>query len=158
MLRSNTLEFLKDCSRSYGDIIPLRLPMTTAYLLNHPAHVEYVLQTNYRNYHKCAMMERLKPVFGNGLVTSDDELWARQRKLMQPSFHRKKIDALAEPMTATIAEHLGHWNRRAVHRQEFNLSEDISLLTLEIVLRTMFGSSLGDEGKELARALVLGNE
>jgi cytochrome P450 len=158
MLRANTLDFFIKVSRSYGDIVPLRLPMTTAYLLNHPAHVEYVLQTNHRNYHKCAMMERLKPVFGNGLVTSDDELWARQRKLMQPSFHRKKIEALADPMTAVIGEHLGHWNIRARRGEEFNLSEDISCLTLEIVLRTMFGSSLGDEGKELSRALVLGNE
>ena len=74
MLRANTLGFLQDATRKFGDIVPLRLPMTTAYLLNHPAHVEHVLQTNYRNYHKCAMMERLKPVFGNGLVTSDDEL------------------------------------------------------------------------------------
>ena len=132
--------------------------MTTAYLLNHPAHVEHVLQTNYRNYSKCAMMERLKPIFGNGLVTSDDELWARQRKLMQPSFHRKKIEALAPVMAGTVTEHLEIWKRRSRDGEEFNLSEDISVLTLEIVLRTMFGSGLGDEAPQLARALVLANE
>src|SRR5690606_9195315 len=98
--------------------------------------------TNYRNYNKCGMMERMKPVFGNGLVTSDDELWARQRKLMQPSFHRKKIDALSEPMTETVTAHLRQWHQRAASGAEFNLSDDISCLTLDIVLRTMFGSSL----------------
>jgi cytochrome P450 len=158
MLRANTLGFFQEAAQKFGDIVPLRLPMTTAFLLNHPAHVEHVLQTNYRNYNKCAMMERLKPVFGNGLVTSDDELWARQRRLMQPSFHRKKIEALAEPMTQAITEHLGQWRSRAASREEFNLSEDISCLTLEVVLRTMFGSSLGTDASELARALVLGNE
>ena len=132
--------------------------MTTAYLLNHPAHVEHVLQTNYRNYSKCAMMERLKPIFGNGLVTSDDELWTRQRKLMQPSFHRKKMEALAPVMAACVTEHLEAWRRRAKAGEEFNLSDDISCLTLEIVLRTMFGSGLGEDGAYLARSLVLANE
>ncbi len=104
MLRSNTLGFLKECSRTFGDIVPLRLPMTTAYLLNHPAHVEHVLQTNYRNYSKCAMMERLKPIFGNGLVTSDDELWTRQRKLMQPSFHRVRRQNIWRRSQRKLAE------------------------------------------------------
>ncbi|MDX2142161.1 MAG: cytochrome P450 [Rhodospirillaceae bacterium] len=158
MLRARTLKFLVDVSRRYGELVPLRLMMNTAYLLNHPAHVEHVLQTNYRNYRKAPMIERLKPIFGEGLVTSEDEFWARQRTLMQPSFHRKKIEALAPPMVEVVAAHLELWRRRAQQGAEFNLSEDISCLTLEVVLKTMFGSGLGDDAPALSRALVLANE
>jgi cytochrome P450 len=158
MLRSDTLGFLKRSAETYGDFVPLRILMQTAYLLNHPSHVEHVLQTNYRNYRKAPMIDRLKPVFGEGLVTSEDDFWARQRTLMQPSFHRKRMDALAPPMVAVIEKHLEGWSAKAKSGAEFNLSEDISCLTLEIVLQTMFSSGLGDEASELSRALVLINE
>jgi cytochrome P450 len=158
MLRADTINFLVSASRNYGDLVPLKLFMSTAYLLNHPAHVEHVLQTNYRNYRKAPMIDRLKPIFGEGLVTSEDEFWARQRSLMQPSFHRKKMESLAEPMVGVIERHLKQWHERASHGGEFNLSEDISCLTLEIVLQTMFSSGLGADGPALSRALVLANE
>jgi cytochrome P450 len=158
MLRANTLKFLVSASRNFGDLVPLRLLMNTAYLLNHPAHVEHVLQTNYKNYRKAPMIDRLKPIFGEGLVTSEDEFWSKQRTLMQPSFHRKRIEALGQPMVDVTREHLKVWRERALRGEEFNLSEDISCLTLEIVLRTMFSSGLGEEGPALSRALVLANE
>jgi cytochrome P450 len=158
MLRKNTLKFLVHASRHYGDLVPLRLLMSTAYLLNHPTHVEHVLQTNYKNYRKAPMIDRLKPIFGEGLVTSEDEFWSRQRSLMQPSFHRKRIEALAQPMVDVTREHLRVWRTRAQTGAEFNLSEDISVLTLEIVLKTMFSSGLGNEAPQLSRALVLANE
>ncbi|MBL8643824.1 MAG: cytochrome P450 [Rhodospirillaceae bacterium] len=158
MLRANTLQFLVDAARRYGDLVPLRLMMSTAYLLNHPAHVEHVLQTNYKNYRKAPMIDRLKPIFGDGLVTSEDEFWSRQRSLMQPSFHRKRIEALAGPMVEVTQRHLDTWRMRAASGLEFNLSEDISCLTLEVVLKTMFSSGLGEDGPALSRALVLANE
>jgi cytochrome P450 len=158
MLRRDTLGFLKETAATYGDIVPLRILMTTAYLLNHPSHVEHVLQTNHRNYRKAPMIDRLKPIFGEGLVTAQGECWSKQRVLLQPSFNRRKIDALASPMVATVTDHLKAWGARAADRGEFNLSDDISRLTLEIVLRTMFTASLGTESGEISKAMVLANE
>src|ERR1700744_2545570 len=98
MLRSETLKFLEETAHQYGDFVPLRILMTTAYLLNHPAHVEHVLQKNHRNYRKTPMLQNLKPVLGDGLFMSEGELWTRQRSLIQPSFHKDRVDALAGRM------------------------------------------------------------
>lgn len=155
MLRANTLEFLQDAARKFGDIVPLRILMTTAYLLNHPAHVEHVLQRNHRNYRKTPMLSKLRPVLGDGLFMSEGDLWTRQRNLIQPSFHKEKVDALAQKMVEVIDGHLKKWDERAASAETFNLSDDVSFLTLEIALQTMFGTGLGSDGDEFARAMKI---
>src|SRR5688572_15029773 len=126
MLRANTLKFLKHAA-SFGDFVPLRILMTTAYLLNHPVHVEHVLQKNHRNYRKTPMLGKLRPVLGDGLFMSEGELWTRQRKLIQPSFHKERVDALASIMTDTITAHLKAWEERAQTGEAFNLTDDIAV-------------------------------
>src|SRR5262245_13998068 len=155
MLRDDTFNFLKEVSRKYGDIVPLRILMTTAYLLNHPTHVEHVLQKNHRNYRKTPMLGKLRPVLGDGLFMSEGELWTRQRKLIQPSFHKERVDALASIMTDVITAHLKAWEKRAQTGETFNLTEDIAVLTLEIALQTMFGTGLGRDAEHFGEAMKI---
>lgn len=157
-LRGNTFKFLSSAAKTYGDFVPLRILMTTSYLLNHPAHVEHVLQKNYRNYRKTPMLEKLRPVLGDGLFTSENDLWKRQRNLIQPSFNRQRVDALADRMVAVIDDHLQQWRQKAQTGEEFNLSDDTSFLTLEIALQTMFGTSLHSDGEGFAEAMKVIHE
>src|SRR6185312_5600452 len=113
MLKANTLGFLDAVAKTYGDFVPMRTFMNTAYLLNHPKHIEHVLQTNYRNYRKTKMMEKFKPILGEGLFISEDELWTRQRKLVQPSFHRQRVEGMASTIVEAIREHIGAWDKYA---------------------------------------------
>ncbi|MGE3333752.1 MAG: cytochrome P450 [Rhodospirillaceae bacterium] len=158
MLRGNTFKFLVETARDFGDIVPLRILMTTAYLLNHPAHVEHVLQKNYRNYRKTPMLGKLRPVLGDGLFMSEGELWTRQRKLIQPSFHKERVDALASRMTDVIQSHLKTWETRAHSGEVFNISDDTSILTLEIALQTMFSTGLGGDANGFAEAMKIVHE
>jgi cytochrome P450 len=159
MMRANTLRYLEHVAKVYGDFVPMRMFMQTSYLLNHPAHVEHVLQTNYRNYRKTKMMEKFKPILGEGLFISEDELWTRQRRLIQPSFHKQRVEGMAGTIMEVISAHVGKWAEYAKAERSFNLSEDMSSLALEIALRTMFGNTFqpGEE-KAVSDALVVGNE
>ena len=158
MLRRDTLGFLQRTAREFGDLVPLPILMNTAFLLNHPSHVEHVLQTNHRNYRKAPMIDRLKPLFGEGLVTAQGEFWAKQRQLIQPAFHRKKIEALVPVMADVSRTHLDQWSSALGKGAEFNLSDDVANLTLETVLRTMFTAGLGSAREEASQALVLAND
>jgi cytochrome P450 len=158
MLRSDTARFLEMCSKQYGDLVPLRVFMTTAYLLNHPQHVEHVLQTNHRNYRKSPLVDRMKPLFGKGIFIAENEQWERQRKLIQPSFKRKNLELLSEHILSVIGEHLDGWEKKAKGFGEFNLSEDISSLTIDVLMKVFFGSSLGNDGVRLYKAMQLINE
>lgn len=158
-LRANTLGFLDHVAKTYGDLVPMRMFMSTAYLLNHPKHIEHVLQTNYRNYRKTKMMDKFKPILGEGLFISEDELWTRQRKLVQPSFHRQRVEAMGATMIEVIKDHVGMWDRFAASGEEFSLSLDMSYLALEVALRTMFGNSLPrEEANAISDALHVANE
>lgn len=158
-LRANTLGFLGQVVKTYGDFVPMRMFMSTAYLLNHPKHIEHVLQTNYRNYRKTKMMDKFKPILGEGLFISEDELWTRQRKLVQPSFHRQRVEAMGATMISVINDHVRMWDGFAATGEEVNLSLDMSYLALEVALRTMFGNSLPrEEANAISEALHVANE
>jgi cytochrome P450 len=59
-------------------------------LVTNPADIRHVLQDNARNYHKSPLYQKLRMFLGNGLLTSEDEFWLRQRRIAQPAFHRQR--------------------------------------------------------------------
>src|SRR5438132_167666 len=92
-LRNDPLSLYSSAWRQYGDYVRLRvLPRIYFYLLVHPDAVEHVLQRKNKNYRKPNILMRpVSLLMGNGLFTSEGDLWLRQRRLMQPAFHRQKL-------------------------------------------------------------------
>ena len=117
-LRRDPLGFLHLCAREYGDFVPLQLGPTRGILLNHPDFIEYVLVTNQRNFIKGPLVRDLRRLLGNGLVTSDGDLWLRQRRLAQPAFHRDRIAALGGVMVTQTERMRATW--------EYGETRDIS--------------------------------
>src|ERR1700691_6558304 len=83
--------FLEKAARDCGDIARFRLVHHSAYLLNHPDWIKEVLVTNQANFTKSRMLERARLLLGNGLLTSEDEVHRRQRRLVQPAFPRDRL-------------------------------------------------------------------
>ena len=101
------LEFRKDmpgfyrrCARDYGDVVRIRFGPMPVYQLNHPEYVEYVLLTGHLNFRKGFGHRLLRPVLGDGLILSEGDFWLRQRRLMQPAFHKGQVAAFAPVMVA----------------------------------------------------------
>src|SRR5258708_9751788 len=89
------LMLFKGIASQYGDIVCYRPAPEPAYLLNHPDYVRHVLVDNNRNYTKATSSNLLfNKVVGNGLLTSEGETWRRQRRRMQPAFHRTRLENL----------------------------------------------------------------
>jgi cytochrome P450 len=112
------------------------------YVINHPDDIKRVLLTNHRNYTKGEGMDRVKILLGNGIMTSEGAYWRRQRRMMQPSFHRRVIDQFSALIGAVNEKYVERWSRLAARGEPVNLSSDTSELTLEIVLRSIFGTDL----------------
>src|SRR5688500_12090160 len=96
--RRDALGTFSRIARQWGDIVRFR-GFWTSYLLTDPAHLEYVLQANSRNYRKGRIYKELIPSTGEGLFVTDGEVWRRQRRLAQPAFHRHRIAGFAKIMT-----------------------------------------------------------
>jgi len=147
----NPLAFLSKCANDFDGIVSVQLPIGKPYLVTHPDFVEYVFVTGSRNFKKGTYYDGTKPLLGNGLVTSDGELWLKQRKLIQPVFHRAKIRTYSEVMV-NFTENLltQEWRDGQVRPIE----QDMMQLTMQIVARLLFSMDFsGEEAKETGQAL-----
>ena len=81
--------FFRETARRYGPIASARVGRRRFYYISEPAAVEEVLVTEGRSYVKGRGTQRLERLLGKGLLTSNGALHLRQRRLVQPAFHRE---------------------------------------------------------------------
>jgi cytochrome P450 len=122
--RRDPLGIFVKAAREQGDIVQLRFGPYINYLISHPDYIQQVLQTNNRHYrHDPFSTDLLKLVSGLNLVTSDGDYWLRQRRLMQPAFHRQRIAGFGQIMTDTTLKMLKRWEVTAARGQFLNMCE-----------------------------------
>src|SRR5262245_57464074 len=86
--------FLEESRQKYGDVYGVQIGPLKAIVVNRPEHVQYILRDNSANYRKGGgFWDTIRELLGNGIVVSEGDFWLRQRKMMQPEFHRQKIAA-----------------------------------------------------------------
>ena len=154
-MRADPLGLLLGARSSHGDLVKMHLGPYPVYMLFRPEHVEHVLQKNPANYLKDGY-EHLEPMVGDGLLSSEGELWRKQRRLIQPAFHKKRLDGMARTMTNATQAMLDRWRERLrAGDKVLDAGTEMSRLTLEIVGRTLFGSALGGEASRGEEALSL---
>ena len=146
---------LLSATREVGDVARLGFPGQDWVLLSHPEHVEHVLKENRANYVKG--YDGARALLGNGLPLNEGESWLRQRRLMQPAFHRRRLERFAATMVGKAEETLKGWEGAASVGRPVDVGLEMTLLTQRVIVKTMFGSSVGDErGERIARAFDAG--
>lgn len=144
------LKFFLRAGTENPEIVRIDMGPAHLHLVSHPDSVKYILQDNNRNFAKG--YDKAKPLLGEGLVTSEGDLWRRQRRLIQPAFHRQRLAELLPLMTGATAEMLTDWRARRGADEPMNLAREIMLLTQTIILRTMFSTDIGQRADEMADA------
>jgi cytochrome P450 len=119
------------------------------WVINHPDDVKRVLVANHRNYTKGSGLDRVKILLGNGIMTSEGDLWKRQRYMMQPFFHRRVITQFGELVDACNNRFIARWEAQAARGELVNVTDDMSELTLQIVLQSIFGTDLARLAQEM---------
>lgn len=145
------LEVLTNWARQYGDVVSWRIFHLRVCLFNHPDDIETVLVTRQRSFIKGRGLRANREALGDGLLTSEGDFWLRQRRLIQPAFHRSRVAAYSPVMATRTREMLDRWGDgeiRDVHRELMNL-------TLEIAAETLFGVSMGSEAANIHDALEI---
>lgn len=148
-IRRDPLAFLSRIGTEHGDIVRVRLGPLNAFVLNHPDDIEHVLITHQHRFVKGRTLSRARRLFGNGLLTSDGALHSRQRRLVQPAFHRAKLHEYAGIMTAAAAARRDTWRDGAV----IDIAGEMSRLTLAITARLLFGADGGAVAAGIGDAL-----
>lgn len=133
------LGFLQRCNQEYEGIVPLQLGDELVCVLNDPGYITEVLKRP-RVFIKDKETQALEGLVGKGLVTSEGDFWARQRRLAQPIFRQKNIDAYANVMVEYTQRMLESWQDGAIR----DVSADMMRLALDIVMKTLLGQEVQD--------------
>lgn len=144
------LGFLTGTRERHGDVVNVAIGPLKVTLVSHPDLVEDILVTRNRLWKKDRFLhETLRPVLGDGLLSSEGDFWRRQRRLAQPAFHRDRIAGYADIMVAQASRLALIWRPGATR----DVHADMMRLTLEIVAETLFGTNVGDHAGNVGEAL-----
>jgi cytochrome P450 len=150
----NWLRFLGRLGKEYGDISFFRLFGVPVCFINKPEYIERVLVSGVSDFAKSKDYAPLKTLMGNGLLTSEGEFWRRQRKLVQPAFHRERIAAYGEVMVRYAEKMMAGWRDAEVR----DAHKDMMRLTLDIVAKTLFDADVTSDAVEVGETLEVAME
>ncbi|CRK58263.1 cytochrome P450 [Alloactinosynnema sp. L-07] len=136
--------------RQYGDVVRIDLGPMPAHVVTTPELAHRVLVTEGAAFEKGAMFDKFRAYVGNGLVLSSGAFHRRQRRLMQPSFHRDELARYPETMVRATTDLTDSWEPGAVRE----VDQDMQAVAVTIVGETLFSAGLGRAAIEEARRSI----
>lgn len=148
--RRDPLTFLRNAAKRYGDIVYFRLGPKHVYLLNHPEFIKDVLVTRNHNFVKSRVLQKARRFLGTGLLTSEGQFHLRQRRLVQPAFHRDRLVGYA----AAMGEYAARTSGRLQDQSTIDMDREMMRLTLAIVAKTLFNADVESDANEIGKSLA----
>ncbi len=150
-LRRDPLAGMRQIARDYGDITRFHVMMQERILLNHPDFINQVLVIQHGKFHKSELTRRITVrMLGQGLLISEGEFWRRQRRLAQPAFHKSRTNEYASTMLEIAHAHIRDWR----DGEERNIAQEMTALTLDIAVRTLFSTTLPGEARQVGQSMA----
>ena len=147
---SSQLGYLEKLQRTYGNAVTVHFGPATYVMFFHPDDIHYILAENPRNFTNREAAWELVELIGDGLLTIDGEAHRQQRRLVQPAFHRKRVENYASIMTSYTEEMLHEWSVG----KELDIARAMQELTLRIVAKCLFNVDLQEEVADLGDAFT----
>jgi cytochrome P450 len=145
----DTPSFLMGLRARYGDAASFSLRGELFVALFAPAMVNDVLVAKQHSFVKGVGFERMRKVLGEGLLTNEEPIHLRHRRMMQAPFHHSRLDGYAALMAALTHAALDRWSPGAIVR----VGPEMMRLTLEIVARSLFGTGAAQDAERIGAAM-----
>lgn len=142
---------MRRAAAEIGDVAHCRFGVRDSYLFAHPDAIQHILLSNHRNYIKGPDLVYLKPVIGEGLITSEGAFHLYQRRMIQPAFHRARIAQYGAAMTSYTSDALDRWRDGEV----VDMAREMTQLTLRIVMQLLCGLDIDEEDNPTAHGLQI---
>ncbi|KAF2326861.1 cytochrome P450 [Flavobacterium daemonense] len=142
-VRRNPIPFHKRYFNKLGDSFSLKIGFSKHLILSRDNEIaQYILVNNQKNYRKSKFQSvYLSKYLGKGLLTSDGDFWLQQRRLIQPAFHKQKMNMLVDNMNKTIISEIDNLKENEI----FNVFPVMSQLAFNVVAKSLFEFSISDE-------------
>ena len=126
-------------ARQMGEVVRINTGAQGTYLLSNPDDIRDVLVKNHRSFIKSVFVQRMRNMLGDGLLTSEGDLHLRQRRLIQPAFHRQRVAEYARLMTETAQQTSEGWH----DGETLDIHTEMMRLTITILSKAMFSATAG---------------
>lgn len=150
LLARNQLAFYRRLAAE-GDVVGIRMGTERIVVISHPDDVKQMLVTEQKAFVKGRAHDRIKVLLGQGLLTNEGESHLRQRRLMQPSFHRERIAGYGAVMADYAARLAGRWR----DGETLDVHEEMMRVTRDIAGTTLFGMEVGEDPGGVDEAVEL---
>ena len=148
--RKDPLAFFTRTAREHGDLAVFSFGPQKVYLVSRPEWIEDVLVKSAGKFRKGIALERAKTLLGEGLLTSEGQQHLKQRRTIQPLFHRQHVQGFADAMV----KHAVRWRESIAPGARLDITAEMGSLTLAIVGETLFSSNVQDDADEVREALA----
>ena len=145
--QKDTPGFLRAARDQYGDLTSFFLGGQLFYGAFAPEMVHEVTVSKQHSFIKGVGFDRMRKVLGTGLLTNEEPIHLRHRRLMQSPFHISKISSYAETMLTLTEKHIGQWGK------EIALGPEMMALTFDIVAEILFGTDISDDTERVQRSM-----
>ncbi len=146
---ANPIPVIQASIRKMGDTYSTFLGPQKVIITQDAKHIQYILQKNHKNYHKSKMVRTVAEIIGEGLLTTDGAYWLQQRRLIQPGFHRQKLQALVSIMQKETQAFLEELQQYAQSGEVIDLSKEMMKITLRIIAKSLFSTGITEQDLEL---------
>lgn len=151
----NPLEFAEEKRKILGDSFYIDIPGSEKTIMTANPHlIKQVIQGNPKNYMRPKRMKQLGLLVGQGIPSIDGEQWKKQRKILQPAFHKKNLAELFESILAAVQQHLEEM--QAKEGQVANINFEMADITSKIILKIFFSRNQLEEFSEVIRIIQEG--
>src|SRR5579863_1661613 len=150
-VRKDPLGTLQRLAREYGDLVGFTAMGMRRVLVSRPEYIQQLLILDHAKLHKSALTKLVVgPLLGQGLLISEGDFWRRQRRLAQPAFHRSRTNEYSPVMVECALERMRQWRGGETR----NIAEEMMKLTLEVAVRTLFGTTLAGDSEAIGKAMT----
>jgi cytochrome P450/N-acyl-L-homoserine lactone synthetase len=147
-IRRDPPAFLRKVMASHGSLAAMRMGPHRVIMAGHPDAVKHVCVTNAANYEKTRFVEKLKPILGEGLATSNGSIWQASRPIIQPKLNAAQVTAHIARMDEIIRADVASWPH-----QPFDIAKASCAMTLKVISGTMFGNPNNEAALRVVTAI-----
>ncbi len=150
-VRRDPLGTLQRLAREYGDVVSVPVMGMRRVLLNRPEYTQQLLILDHAKLYKSVLTKLVVgPLLGQGLLISEGEFWRKQRRLAQPAFHRARTNEYSPVMVECALQQMKQWCTGETR----NIAEEMMKVSLEVAVRTLFGTSLASDSAGIGKAMT----
>ena len=151
-VRRNPIPYHQKYFDKFGDSFSIKIGKSKHIILSRDNEIaQHILLKNQKNYHKSKFQSvYLSKYLGKGLLTVDGDFWLKQRRLIQPAFHKQKMNQLVDNMNQTIVSELNG----LITEKQVDLFPVMSQLAFNVVAKSLFQLSISEEKLDRIKFII----